>query len=260
MTLDPTPGPGHDELLDAYVDDGLTGAERERFEQSLDEQPSLQRQLDLQNEIDASLVRTLTPPSEAELGAIVERARAAHDRGGPATVLRAVPQRIRRFALAASLVLFASGMWMIWSIADTGGTAPYRSLPDRLMGEVYADTLSRGFEPDVVCDDGDEFELWFVQHLRRPLRMVEPLPADVEALGLGYCNTLSPATMYLLARVDGTPVVVFIDRASKATDWQPAADSGLRRHAIEVGDLVLYELSPFSAPRLLPHFYDPGGN
>ncbi len=75
-------------------------------------------------------------------------------------------------------------------------------------------------------------------------------------VGLTYCGGLSRYTTTMLARVDGQPVMVFVDR--RENDEQivpPDPKTGLHLFRKELGDLVLYELTPFAEPRVMEYLY-----
>ena len=58
----------------------------------------------------------------------------------------------------------------------------------------------------------------------------------------------------MLARVDGVPVMVFVDRTSADTD--PKLDQGrvgLHLFRKELGSLVLYEVTPLGEPRVMDY-------
>jgi hypothetical protein len=87
--------------------------------------------------------------------------------------------------------------------------------------------------------------------------LLAELPEDVVALGLSYSNTISPRTMLLLTEVAGESVLVFIDR--RDTDDERSLFRGDDIHLFRrnVGDLVLYELSPFENRRVIDYFFNP---
>ena len=75
-------------------------------------------------------------------------------------------------------------------------------------------------------------------------------------VGLAYFGGLSRYTTTMLARVNGTPVMVFVDRENSGyLPAQPDKKSGLHLFHKELAGLVMYELSPFSEPRVMDYLY-----
>ncbi len=239
------------DLLDAYADGLMTGEQRETVEQALLARPQLERQLHHQRAIDDALRRRLTPPPADELQAVLEQAGTAAP--GPAWA----PWRLmaRRLAVAAALAAGVFGAWQIWSFMQPRPPG-YQEMPWRSLAAIYQDEITSGFEPDWVCKDDREFSDTFFDLYRQRL-LLEPLPEGVAALGLAYGNSISQRTTYLLAEAENQPIVVFIDRAERDAGQSIESDTGLHLFERRVGDLILYELSPFAEPRLLDSFYDP---
>jgi hypothetical protein len=70
--------------------------------------------------------------------------------------------------------------------------------------------------------------------------------------GLAYLGGMSPHTTAMLARVDQSPVLVFVDRLERdQPQAMPEPSSGLRLFRKQLGELVLYELTPLTAPRVM---------
>ncbi len=126
----------------------------------------------------------------------------------------------------------------------------------RSLAAIYQDEITSGFEPAWVCKDDQEFSDTFFDLYRQRL-LLKPLPEGVAALGLAYGNSISQRTTYLLAEAENEPIVVFIDRAERDAGQSIESDTGLHLFERRIGDLILYELSPFTEPRLLESFYDP---
>ncbi len=109
-----------------------------------------------------------------------------------------------------------------------------------------------------MCENDEEFADSFFKSYRQRLLLAQ-LPDRVSALGLAYCNSITLKTTYLLATVEGEPVIVFVDRGDRDAGQTLSSGSDLHLYSRHVGSLVLYELSPLDQPRLLDHFYDPDG-
>jgi hypothetical protein len=73
--------------------------------------------------------------------------------------------------------------------------------------------------------------------------------------GLTYCGGLSRYTTTMLARVDGSPVMMFVDRADADTHPVLPVNSKLHLFRKELGPLVLYELTPLDHPHVMENLY-----
>jgi hypothetical protein len=239
-------------MIDAYLDGQLDADERRRFEAALDDRPELRREVEHQRRIDAAITRAMDVPPADALRPIVAAAQRRHERA-----VHRTPWARSPLAIAASLLLALGGVWMMVSVlAPRPGPDRYAIEPWKSVETTYHERVAAGFEPDVICADDDEFERWFLNRFRRPLRLAA-LPDAAEALGLGYGNTITPATIYILAEVDGARIIVFVDRLNRGREPELTEGSGLRLFKGAVGDLALYEVSPLAEARLLPHFYHP---
>jgi hypothetical protein len=243
-------------LIDRYMDGLLDDDRRREFERDVEADPDLRSSLARQRAIDESIRRVLAPPVETELRLIVERA-CREDRQRATRRLR-LAGPTRKYALAASLLLALTGGWLLWSVLrpERGGFDPYAPQAYRSVETVYHDEIREGFEADWICESDREFRNTFWERFRQPLLLRE-LPKGITAVGLSYCNTISENTMILMAEVDDEPVVIFVDRVARDTEPITVEDERLHLHRRELSGLVLYELSPFDAPRVLPYFYDP---
>src|SRR5437667_2646303 len=118
MSEHPSQSPG--ELIEAYLDEQISGPAKDRFEASLSQRPELRDQLEryrLQQEaIDASLRRMFAAPA-TPADAILEKLRAGHGRASdngrhPADSIKLLqpPPHVRRSLLiAASIALIVCG-------------------------------------------------------------------------------------------------------------------------------------------------------
>jgi hypothetical protein len=213
---------------------------------------------ELEASIDAALRRLFEPPPRGALDAIVDRAvqrfRPAEE-AAPAGVLRR--HRHRRLAAAAAIAAAVLGGWQIWRAVGPPSRPPaaYRHQPWRSLETVYHDTVAAGFDPGWVCADDREFALTF-RSLHHQGLLLADTPPGVETVGLAYCNSITPRTVCILARVGGEPVIVFVDRVERDAG-QPPPPAGLNLFRRQIGRLVLYELSPIAEPSVLPWFSDP---
>ena len=199
--------------------------------------------------LDEALRRRFEPPDAGRI--LTEAQRRAQAEESRRRVLRWPV--IWRVAAAVALLLF--GAWVVHFALNAGGPEPVNRYAQRGLEQVYQDDLAAGFEPLWVCETDHEFARTFAQRLGQPLLMAQG-PASIQALGLSYANAISGGTTYLLAKVDGESVLVFVDRVDR--DPGQAVTSGkLHLHRRELGELVLYELSPFDQPRVFDLFYVP---
>lgn len=247
--------PPHTEhMIDAYLDGGLQGPERAEFEKRLERDADLRTEVERQIEIDGAIKRLVRPPSQKRLDAIAETAArcVAQDKARPGGTWRIMA---RRLAVAAAVAGGIVGVWQIWHVVGRPTTAPYERRPWQSLETAYRVSIDEGFRPEWVCKDDREFAETFRTAYGQPLLLSE-LPPDTAALGLSYCNSITPRTTYLLARAGGEPVVVFIDRLEH--DGEQRVSGGLSLFRRQIGRLVLYELSSLEQPALLPRFFSPG--
>lgn len=239
--------------LEAYLDGQLNPAERASVEAEIQRDPSLRALVERQERIDAGLRRLFAPPAAPEL--VFSEADASENGVAGRVVSGEVPgtrtgERAARSAwrrpwvalvsLAAVLAL-AVGAW--WALAPDPSTE-LDELQSLLEGRV-------AWQPMQVCTTGDAFEDWTARRFGQPLR---PGPgADrIELVGWRYDRTLSSNTGILLARVGGTPLFVLMDHERNDRNLAPPREhSELRVHRRVVGDVVMYEVSPFESPAVL---------
>lgn len=251
MSTRPPIPPADRVLVEQYLDGVLAPAERAAFEARLAAEPALRDALrdaeDLQGAIDASLARLYryTPPKAGSAGATPQSASTPARRDG--TPLRFTRRLWVLTGIAAAVVL-ASVVLMLYRPA----AITYRE-PDAL----YAQYDAAGFRPAWKCESDQEFADATAFYLGSSV--VVPLATPgVEVLGWSYADELgkgtpiSQQTLSLLTRVEGRNVLVLMDRVDRDRDLRVARDSGLRLFRRVVNNLVLYEVTPLDAPRVLP--------
>jgi hypothetical protein len=251
--------------LEDYLDGILDRTDREAFEFRVQADPALRRAVEQQQQIDAALSRLFTAPSAETLSRKVTDGVTAR-RGGKG-VAGADAGRRRFLALAACIGIGAVATWRLWSFFQPAGRDIYAAQEWRSLQTVYDDVLAAGFKPDWVCKDDEELVSSFRKRLRA--RLIVAQTPSVAAGGLGYCNCITPSTMFVLARVapEGTlakpdpqnaaKVIVFVDRASRDTDQTLPDDSPLKLFKKQLGPFVLYEVTPLSKPFVLDLFRQP---
>jgi hypothetical protein len=199
--------------------------------------------------IDSALRRRLSPPDDETLAQIVNDAVARATAAPPPVA--GVIGRTRLWAVAAAIVGMIVGGWLFWQAVAPRPSNPYDQ-PWRSVAQVYDDTV-QDFAPQWVCRDDAEFARSFADQLGQPLLLAQS--GGVQALGLSVCNTLSPRTLVLLARADGQEVLVLVDRIERDRTITLPPESSLKLFRRQIGDLVLYELTPREQPAVIEHFY-----
>lgn len=230
MTEDRTPIP-IDQQLDAYHDDRLTPERRAEFEHRLDANPTLREQLDLQLRIDDTLIKTFQPQSHTASNA--RRTRTTRD---------------YLIAIAAVIVIVASASLVYRHLFSSPNSD---STPRLSMQRFYDKAIASGFQPGWVCETDDEFAQTFENRFGVPM-LARNLPDDVQLLGLGYGHVLTRYTIVVFARVQGQPVMLFVDRIAPPASL-PRVKSGFNRFHRELDGIQIYELTPLDQPRLIDY-------
>lgn len=264
--------------LDLYLDGQLTDERRGAFERRLANDAQLAAEVELQRRIDGSLSRQFVAPPFAGVDRLVQRVngharedavveqspRPGRGLAGENQTQRARPRRFaisRPLAIAALLALLIgvpAMVWLWWDMLDFGRPkVQYADTRAMALDLAYNDQVTaKQFKADWVCKSDDEFSNYFASRLGQPLKM-KPLVGNVTDWGVSYTGGITAKTMGVLARIDGQPVVVFVDR--RDADKGDVVSQGCHLHTFrrEVGDLVLYEISPFEQAKMLDLFYLP---
>ena len=152
-------------------------------------------------------------------------------------------------------VLAACLIWIFVGIRfyQSGNDDEYQQLA---LAEIYSRCVEDGFRPKWVCSDDREFAETFQTRQGLPL-LLRPESQDM-MVGLSYLQGITELTTVMLARVEGEPVLVFVDKLSSDTSpADPSWSSGLNLFRKELDELVLYELTPLEESRVLSEFYIP---
>ncbi|MEM8943890.1 MAG: hypothetical protein AAGD11_01810 [Planctomycetota bacterium] len=242
-----------EDRLEAFLDGLLSPDEAAEFKRIAANDPLLQREIELQQSIDASLARSFVAPTaprdilqlaQQEDLEPVEPASMHGTSGGTSKQRRMV-----LMVLAASIAWAVAG-WRMYVASNDDG---YQELA---LADIYQECVDGGFQPKWVCDDDREFAETFQKRQGQPL-LLKPDSQDL-MVGLSYLKGISAKTTTMLARVEGEPVLVFVDSLDRDTKPEkPSWGSGLNLFRQELDGLVLYELSPLAEPRVLSNFYVP---
>lgn len=252
------PGQFDDATLDDYLDGLLDEEATSRFEARIHADRDLQAEIERQTVVNDALGRMCTPSPEVEQRVFEAVRNAPAARPVPIARSKAVPFYQQRWAIAALVALGVVGTWRLVGVIqqsridrDEYGPKPWTSVVT-----YYDNAVETGFKPEWACETDKEFSDTFKTRFRQPL-LLAPGSDTVEALGLGYVNCLTPKTVTLLARVQGKPVVVFVDKLKNDTHPELPQTSSLNIFRKEIGRLILYEVSPLAKSHVLDLFYVP---
>jgi hypothetical protein len=268
MTFRPPNPQAMHELIEQFIDGTLTGEELAFMEQCIENDAQVREQIELQSRIDDSLRRICTVEKIAMPAIPADREQ--HD-ATPAPIPFRDPQTIASDLqqIAQSSSSRAESPWKRWGILAMAAAllltfaGLYRSywdakVPDfRIMEPVamYDRLVGMGFTPAVVCKTEPEFARLVREKLGSTL--VATATPGIEVLGWGYQDDydgspISPKTMMLLTRVDGTNVLVLMDEESRDRTLRVPEGSSMKIFRREIGPLVTYEVTPLAEPRVLP--------
>ncbi len=239
-----------DQLIERYLDGLLTEKERTSFLDRLQSDRALQSQLDLAEQVSASLGRSFAWPECDE----------------PAT--KQDRSRVFRLSQPIRLVLAAAAAVLAIGIAIKLNLPPPAHDFHTLLERAYANYESTGFTPEWVCETDEEFEAAVRDRLGQSMLIdataIEPV--KIELLGWaysqdssGYSDTIiSDDSMILLTRVDGQGVILIVDRVEDDGEPLTIGDHlGLSVFRRVLGDLVLYEVTPMDEPSVLGRAFVP---
>jgi hypothetical protein len=247
-----------EELIDSFLHGRLDEAARQAFAQRLAQDADLRADLEHQQRIDAALARLFAAPaSPAALNGFLSKAGVAGS--NRAQRVRLPFSMFRALAAAAAIALVATGVWYFWPkgpVVPPTVVIPQRSRP---LDVVYRKEVEDGFKTEWECKKDPEFAgtYWWVlgQGLLLDSKINEE--ARIKVLGLTWGRAITPKTVFLLARVDDQPVMVFADRQADDPGQTLPAGSSLHLFPKTVGELNLYEVTPLDRSYLLDYFYQP---
>lgn len=247
------------------MNDSPLSADDQRFEQLLDRigtradgpptgglhaDPALAEAWRVQERIDGSLAKlfAVETPSETAIAALLAKAGAKRASEGVTLGERLRrPASRRTAALAAAAAIGAILLWRPWA----GPAVPQSRFTPQPLAAIYRATVKQGFEPYYECHDAERFAATFAHRQDAPLKLL-PMASGSRMLGLSYLGGLSPDTTAMLCIVDEKPVLAFVDRVEHDSR-RVTADAGDDLHIFRrtLGDLVIYEVTPFETPRVM---------
>lgn len=245
--------PLHSEALDRFLDGAMSPAEAAAFEAQLASSPELMAEFRaeqaLQQQLNNSLRASFAPPAMPPLLTQTEQL-AEEQASFPIKKTRSWSREAKLLlALAAAIALIVGVQSYSWL------TTP--GVPERpTLVATYEKIVDSGFRPSEVCTTPESFSKWTAARYSTPLTSVEKRPS-VEFVGWSYSTAISNYTGVLLARVDGKPVIVVLDTIANRDTvgspcWRsPQDDKVVNIFPMEIGSLILYEITPFDAPRIV---------
>lgn len=233
--------PNPHDMIDRYLDGTLAGDDLARFEAALHADPSLRHEIELQSRIDDSLDRLFTPPPSA----VVTPPAPAATKPPTPWWKREIPKLPLAAAAAIAAIVYLGFQYF----------SPTPENPRMNPATVYSNLEVTGWPIEFVCKDEQEFADVMQQKMGVPLYVPAATPGLVVA-GWSYTNSysgtpLGPTTMYLISRVEQQPVLVLIEKSQYDRKIKLPKDSPLHLHRRQVKDVVMYEVSPLEAPRVI---------
>jgi hypothetical protein len=234
--------------LDKYLDSAPDSPERASTDRAMNSNRQMQLELQLQMQIDESLKRLFVPS--------VPPANLLARLGAPTSLAQPATHSRRNWAKLAVAAIAVSLVWgfLAWRFLFPGQRVG-PSYPNMPLTAIYEQSVASGFQPYWVCKDPHEFASTFFTRQGQGLLLAD-MPAGTKMEGLAYTGGISQNTTTMLARVNGLPVMVFVDRASADTHpVLPKSETKLHLFRKELGPLVLYELSPLDHATVMEYLH-----
>lgn len=229
MTDRPDHATPRDSEIDRYVDGLMTDAESKAFERRLQADEALRNEVQSMRAIDDSLRRSFGDWRTSSPKVAIRRPEPARRLFTPL-----------RVAACIGLVILATAA--LWTIQR-----------DRFVdaAPLYHAQIDAGFQPGWVCDTDYEFARWTNNRLRQALTPAADAPEGFETLGWSFVqsnNPLGANAAIMLAAQGDERIVLLVDRLEHDRPVGVAASSGLSVFRRELGDLVMYEITPLDSP------------
>jgi len=241
--------------LELYLDGLLKGKDLQAFEEELRLNADLRAQVEIQDRIDSSLRRLFQAPASAP---VIAAPRApVRLLPSPAAAGRMVLHFVRtQWISIAAVLAIAHGVYRVYEffyepIPNTSyATNAWRSLESIYYAHVHDDVV----RPLPLPDD---LSPAFQARLGHGLKM-RPLGPEVTVKGLSYFSPIA-RTVQLWVQAEGQDIMLFAYPREEDDPPAFAYDSELQVFRREIGDVVLYEVSPKRVTRsyLLDRFYEP---
>ncbi len=254
--------PADAELLERYLDGQLEGERAAEAEARIAQSPAMQAAVAQQEQIDGSLKRQLQAPAVSDdflqslmaAGKAAEGNASAADEAPRVTLPPRDANRQRRtqlLAVAASLACVALWSTFGWEQLKLFWE-PAGAYPQISVAQVYQGAVDRGFQPDWLCEDEQEFAQTFADRQGQAL-LLEPLPEGVRMAGLAYLDGFTPRATSMFAYVDDQPVLVMVGREDEVSGslLQGDRQRGIAVFTRSLSGLTLVEVTPFEEPRVL---------
>lgn len=229
-------------LMDAYLDQTATPAQREAFERLLASDPGVREEYELQLRIDARLKSLMQAPP------------------APAVPMHTEPARMPRrwnagwMKIAAAVALIGVGGAIIatkpWNMLAPRpeSTVATSVILDRLVGD--------GFVPQIVCDTDTKFAEY--THKKLGTSFLIKSPPEVQLVGWTYANgLLGDEAPILMAKHSGKPILVVMNRLAQDHVMRTNTVPGMHLHRREFDGLVFYEYSDSAEPVVISHLTRP---
>ena len=237
-----------EERFERLLDGVLSGEDAAAATREAEDEPSLREEAALQARVDDALRRIYRPP-EFEL--TVEAVEEPHEKPAVAGRAETPPRTAHQYWLVAALLLVCLGLWgrqglVLWRDHKA---SQYETLT---VAQVYRNCVESGFKPDWRCEDDREFAKTFYERQGQAVRL-GPLPIGMSMTGLAYVRGLTKDATTMLARVDGEPVMIFVEKTDRTPTEGLDGDGSVCVHSTTLGPLTLVEVSPFETLKVAPH-------
>jgi hypothetical protein len=247
---DAKPRPIDDERLEAFLDGRLPEEQAEAIREQAAADPSLREQIEAQQRINEGLERLAKADDASADRALSMLALQGVDAQPEPQQQTGRPRWIKVVAVAAVLVLVGIGVWMQFFGSDPDQR--YERPQTVVMTIVYSTAEANQFKPDWLCESDAEFRETFEEKLGEALSM-KPLPADREMLGLSYLARGTGEGVYMLAKANDQPVIVFFDLADQMQFYNMIPPDGMILHEGSVGGVQIIEMSALDEPVFIPY-------